>query len=533
MNKNTNVPLVNFRRLSIPAPWWLVMWIVIPYLLFKTIVWLVRSLPVLWRNRTSVTLTVLALWLWHEHGWEILALFAGVAGATVGVWWWRWRPWCERLIVLPVLSWWQRLFVYGLHWREAMTVCRLAERFDTKLNVPKLLRVRCTYATDEVLLRMPRGQNPDDYHAAAANLAYSFGARICRVYSGRREQPPARTNRFLRLVDRFRYRDRPRLVWLVFVRRDPLRRTVPAFDVPEETNLEALPLGVREDLVRYVLRLLATHVLIVGATRAGKGSVQWSLIRALAPAIRSGLVRLWGIDPKGGVELSLGRDLFSRYEYAEVPPMVAMLEELVEVMRERQARMQGKTRAHTPTLDEPLYVLMVDEILALVALLQDADLRARAKAALAMLLTQGAGLGVLVIGATQDPRKEVVELRDFFPTRIALRLNEPNHVDLVLGQGSRARGALCDQLSARPSMRGIGYVVLDDRPEPERVRFAYVTDDEIRDMAVAYAAPNVVQRPAVVPEQRRDPKHLYKPGRHAQGPLLPDSLTTFLDGEAA
>ena len=43
--------------------------------------------------------------------------------------------------------------------------------YNEALNVPRLLRVRCTYATDEVVLRMPRGQNPDDYHAAAANLA--------------------------------------------------------------------------------------------------------------------------------------------------------------------------------------------------------------------------------------------------------------------------------------------------------------------------------------------------------------------------
>ncbi|MEV0131309.1 hypothetical protein AB0H83_22950 [Dactylosporangium sp. NPDC050688] len=136
------------------------MWFVVPYLLWHVAKAVFRLMPVLWRNRTSVILAALAVWLWHRQGWEVLALVAGVAGATVGVWWWRWRPWCERFVVLPALSWWQRLFVYQLHWREAMTVCRLAERFDGKLNVPRLLRVRCTYVTDEVVLRMPRGQNP-------------------------------------------------------------------------------------------------------------------------------------------------------------------------------------------------------------------------------------------------------------------------------------------------------------------------------------------------------------------------------------
>ncbi len=79
-------------------------------------------------------------------------------------------------------------------------------------------------------------------------------------------------------------------------------------------------------------------------------------------------------------------------------------------------------------------------------------------------------------------------------------------------------------------MRGIGYVVLDDRPEPERVRFAYVTDDEIRDMAVAYAAPEVVKpKPAPIPRQGR---HTNKQ-KHTAGPLLPDSLAGLLDEDPA
>ncbi|MET7398857.1 FtsK/SpoIIIE domain-containing protein [Dactylosporangium sp. NPDC005572] len=525
-----NAPLVNFRRLSIPTPWWLVMWVVIPYLLWKAMRALVKLLPVIGRNWRSLALAIGASWLWHRHGWIWLVLVLVVAAGLGGLWWWRWRRSCERFIVLPLLAWWRRLFVYALHWREAMTVCRLAERFDGRLIVPKLLRVRCTFAADEILLRMPRGQNPELYHRAAANLAYSFDARVCRVYSGRRTNPPARSGRWaplLRVVDRVRFQDRPRLVWLVFLRRDPLRRIVPAFPVPDEPDLTALPLAVREDLETFRLRLLATHLLIVGATRAGKGSVQWSLIRALASGVRSGLVRLWGIDGKGGVELSIGRELFSRYEYTDAAPMVAMLDELVGIMRARQDRMQGNIRVHTPTLDEPLYVLVVDELLALVALLLDVELRNRARAALALLLTQGAGLGVLVVASTQDPRKEVVELRDFFPTRIAMRLNEPNQVDLVLGDGARNRGALADQIPADPSMRGVGYVVLDDRPEPARVRFAYVTDDEIRAMAQTYATPpfpEPVRKPTAVPHRRA----VYRPG-----PLLPDSLTDFLDGEAA
>jgi DNA segregation ATPase FtsK/SpoIIIE, S-DNA-T family len=533
----SNLPLVNFRRVSVPVPWWLMMWVVVPVLAWRLARLAVRLVPVVRRNWCSLALVGAGLWWWHRAGWVALVLVLAAVAGAVGVWWWRWRGSCERFVLLPLLAWWRRLFVYRLHWREALTLCRLAERFDGSPIMPRLVKVRCTAATDEVVVRMPRGQNPDLWHAASANLAYSFGVRQCRVYSGRRGPLPARTGRLavlLRAVDRVRLRDRPRMVWLVFIRRDPLRRVVPPMPIPDQPDLNALPLGLREDLEPFALRLLATHVLIVGATRAGKGSAQWSLIRAVAPLVHTGLVRLWGIDPKGGVELSIGRKLFSRYEYADVEPMVRMLEDLVQVMRRRQARMQGKVRAHTPTLGEPLYVLMVDELLALVALLLDPDLRNRVRAALALLLTQGAGLGVLVIGVTQDPRKEVVELRDFFPTRIAFRLNERNHVDLVLGDGARNRGALCDQLSAEPSMRGIAYAVLDHQPEPVRVRFGYHTDDDVRAMAETYPAPEE-PTPTPVPSPRTSGSHVYRPTKPARpaGPLLPDSLAGLIGGDGA
>ena len=39
----------------------------------------------------------------------------------------------------------------------------------------------------------------------------------------------------------------------------------------------------------------------------------WMLLLNLAPAIRSGLVQVHGVDLKGGMELGLGTRLFTRY----------------------------------------------------------------------------------------------------------------------------------------------------------------------------------------------------------------------------
>jgi DNA segregation ATPase FtsK/SpoIIIE, S-DNA-T family len=91
---------------------------------------------------------------------------------------------------------------------------------------------------------------------------------------------------------------------------------------------------------------------------------------------------------------------------------------------------------------------------------------------------------VCVVGALQDPRKDVISLRNLFATRIALRLDESDQVDMVLGDGARDRGALADEISPLPEVgAGVGYVRLEASPDPVRVRAAYVTDHDIRAMA--------------------------------------------------
>ena len=128
--------------------------------------------------------------------------------------------------------------------------------------------------------------------------------------------------------------------------------------------------------------------------------------------------------------------------------------------------------------------MLVDELAFLTAYQPDRDLRKRAEAAIATLTSQGRSVGVCVVGALQDPRKDVISLRNLFPTRIALRLDESDQVDMVLGDGARDRGALADEISPLPATgAGVGYVRLEGSPDPVRVRAAYVTDDDIRAMA--------------------------------------------------
>ncbi|MGR7001274.1 hypothetical protein ACU686_29780 [Yinghuangia aomiensis] len=81
-----------------------------------------------------------------------------------------------------------------------------------------------------------------------------------------------------------------------------------------------------------------------------------------------------------------------------------------------------------------------------------------------------------------------MNLRNLFPDRIALRLDEPAQVDMVLGLGARDRGAAADLISPIPDVgAGVGYVKRETHPEPVRVRAAFVSDSDIDAMVRDYA----------------------------------------------
>jgi DNA segregation ATPase FtsK/SpoIIIE, S-DNA-T family len=213
--------------------------------------------------------------------------------------------------------------------------------------------------------------------------------------------------------------------------------------------------------------------------------VEWSIIYQLAPAITEGRVQLWGVDPKA-MELAAGEPLFHRMAYRDPADYAELLEDAVLLMRERQQVLRGVTRLHTPTVAEPLIVILIDELAAL-SYMNERDLRRRIDNALGLLLSQGRAVGVSIVGAIQDPRKDVLPARDLLAVRAALRLTESEQVHLTLGPGARDRGAKCDQIPH--SLPGVGFVQIDGIAEPIRVRFAHVTDEHIRTLAAARKRP--------------------------------------------
>jgi S-DNA-T family DNA segregation ATPase FtsK/SpoIIIE len=374
----------------------------------------------------------------------------------------RWPKLFEQHVYLVLRSRWRRWSIYRYKWPATMDFAELSRyRSNGAQYAPVLLSVTSTRAVDRVRARMLAGQVVEDWGKVANRLCQTFGAQDCRV----RSVP-----------------GRPHEIEAWFLVNDPLEQIVGpnAQEVP--VRLDALPIGLREDGEDYRLPLLGNHLLLVGATGAGKSSVLWSIIYQLAPAIADGTVEVWGIDPKA-MELAAGEPLFARLAYSGPADYAQTLEDAVVVMQERQATLRGVTRLHQPTPAEPLIVIMIDELAAL-SHVNERDLRRRIDNALGLLLSQGRAVGVSIIGGIQDPRKDVLPARDLFPVRIALRLTESEQVHLILGPGARDRGAHADQIPH--SLPGIGFVQIDGIPEPVRVRFAYVTDDHIRMLAAGW-----------------------------------------------
>jgi len=450
-----------------------VIWIVQLVRLVWRVVWFAVRHPLL--DASAALLT----WLWLREGWPAVAVLAGGVLAGLVVLRVAWPSWFTRLVAVPVRCRW-RWWFYRRHWQAVMTITGLALSYQGRVMLPILGRVKAAPCTDRVSVRLVSGQSPADIAARAEGIAHGFKAHVCRV----RTAGPGR-------------------VVLELVRRDALAEPFAALPIRLDVDLRALPVGRCEDGTVFTIRLHGTHLLITGSTGAGKGSYLWDLIRAMLPALAEGLVRILACDPKL-MELAFGRALFDSYgRYAADPADIAvLLEEAVADMQARARRFAGRQRDHVPSADVPFTVIVVDEVAFLTAYKADRKLRDRTLAALATLTTQGRAVGYCVVAALQDPRKEVLNIRNLFPDKIALRLDEPSQVDMVLGDGARDRGARCDEISSDPvTGAGVGYVRLEAAPDPVRVRAAFVSDDDIRAMvATCCTTPDDVVRPLTVSE---------------------------------
>jgi S-DNA-T family DNA segregation ATPase FtsK/SpoIIIE len=490
MNRRTGSAWVDPAPLEVSRPrlpWWTLLprWIKVllsPVFVACILSWLGYQVArVVWRYPLTLGTALLAGWVDLKLGhWGLGYVVLGVVVSLVA-WWWLHRPSFRRIAVPQARTEYRRFSVYACQWRTVTRLSELTKDKRGKEYRPKLGRVRSDGWRDRVRVKMVKGQAPEQWELHASGLAHSFKANSCRV----RVRKPGHLE-------------------LDFVHGDPLARPIPVPSLAAEksaVDLKRVPIGRTENGKPWRLRLLGTHVLNVGVSGAGKGSLLWSTVWALAPLIRSGAVRLVGIDPKGGMELGQAPEVFHKVVFDNGPAAVELLEELAAEVKERATRYRGLLRAWHSGTGDPFLLLIVDELADVIAYQTDKQLRERASRAVQTITSQGRAPGVCVLGLLQDPRKEIISFRHLFSTRIAMRLDEKTQVDMVLGDGVRERGAAAHEISENTP--GVAWVKEDGRREPVRARAFHVTDTDL-DELVEYITGAAPHRADVLPFRVQD-----------------------------
>ncbi|MGL5823856.1 MAG: hypothetical protein ACRCYU_03310 [Nocardioides sp.] len=424
-----------------------------------------------WRY-IACLLVVAGVGIWAGVGgvWPWWLVLAAVLPGVVATTWASYAPagyarWCS--VPYRRLAGWAKVRVT---WRVVCRECNLSDRKVKILKSgtkgvtrerarwvhPRLRRVKTAPNTLSLFVKVRRGQRVDDLELAAEKLAAVYRAKAFRV-----GVDPRQPNTVVRID---------------LIMGDRLGLTVEGTPAPQ-VRVDRVRLGRTQTGAEWWLSVRGRHTLVAGCSGAGKGSVLWGVCVGLAPAVRLGLVRLWGVDLKRGVELGMGAGLFTGLAVTPAQA-VAMLEDLVKVIDERGARMAGVTRSHEPSPGDPLHVLVIDELAVLTAY-ADIDTKRKASQLLKEILTQGRALGVVVIGFLQDPSKETLPMRNLFTQTIALRLRSDDETGMVLGDGM-ARRAPAHRID--PTLPGTGWIV-EDTGAVDRVRADYWTDETIRAVA--------------------------------------------------
>lgn len=230
----------------------------------------------------------------------------------------------------------------------------------------------------------------------------------------------------------------------------------------EKVNLDSFTATVPLDPTnnRRAILNLNRSVLIGGESGSGKSNMVWKILKGLNDFKIP--YRLHVIDPAGGVEL---QDLEDSPYLVNYVDRANKADKLIARMRDdmdaRLAYMkQNRTRKHAPTIEHPLIVLIIDELLLL-----STQLKQGVSSPLGELLAVGRKAGFIVIACTQIGQVDTIgRIRDLFPQRICFAVRTSDMADAILGTFATRDGAEAHLLS-RP---GEGYVFAEDSNSHEK-----------------------------------------------------------------
>ena len=224
------------------------------------------------------------------------------------------------------------------------------------------------------------------------------------------------------------------------------------------------------------------HLLTIGESDAGKGSILANLLVQAEPFVQSGLVHLYGVDLKA-LELSMSHEVF-RSVATDAKSALELVSAFRDAMTQRAQDMAGKARVHTPTADSPRNILVVDELAELFR--QDTKVSKQFQHDLTAILGMGRATGNLLWGFSQNPRKEAIPVRDDFNGQmIAMRMGEAE-AKMMLPSAALRVGAAPWAISA--SSPGTGWLWNSAAKRAQLFRADWIDDKTLQELSATAEA---------------------------------------------
>ncbi len=279
-------------------------------------------------------------------------------------------------------------------------------------------------------------------------------------------------------------------------------------DGPIDAVRDGIPASFDKRGQDVMLRLYELMMLVGGATRAGKGLVLRNLVCGAA------------LDPRVRIRIATGKKPAEHSVYAPVlatymhqhGERLLMTLDLLEQDIERRSRKLARKGRSTPSdedlAEDGIELLIIDEA----ADYLDTNTPDKYKKELAEKLTvkldaiarAGAGVGVFLVIAVQDPKKGMIDTRLManLLERWALRCADADAANAILGSGSVGRG-----MRPQDILRAQAPLGIRKGAEGERLTRAYMIDQNEHGEAarIIAKAAELRGRLGALPGQRPDP----------------------------
>ena len=202
-------------------------------------------------------------------------------------------------------------------------------------------------------------------------------------------------------------------------------------------------------------------------------------VDGLSQLYEDGLVQFWGIDLKGGIEMSMYGTLFESHHAYTLDEAVALLQNLSTECDHRMDSLRGRARELPPTPEYLRIVLLIDEA---------AELHGKADREEERIGHALAGLDPQTWACARHRRRgaqsgSTCRIRPpaaRFPQRIALRLNSEEEAVMLLGREAVDRGATPWLIS--PDQQGSGFIWNQTTGTVDYFRAPWYGDDDLMEL---------------------------------------------------